>query len=729
MQGDFRIGDRTVVPTLNQILHEGSTVHVQPKAMRVLLHLAARRGEVAGREELIREVWPDTFVTDDVLKRCISDLRKALEDDHQTPRFIQTIPKVGYRLLAPLEPVELQGDAAQTPGALSSTPTSAQPIHEPSPSRVAPSSALDGSRSRRWWPAIVATALVFVGAASWQLRPHALPAPHIVQLSSERVVSPAAFSPDGRQIAFGAPGDTGSGWDIWLKIIGEPEARRLTSNGATDMWPAWAPDGKQIAFVRRRGDADAEGGAVYLVSPMGGAERHLLDFPVRAAPLSWSPDGRWVAAAKAQGTSSFGTGIYLIPATGGEARQATNPTASEFHASPAFSPDGSALAYLACQGASPLYSCDIWTLSLDVQARPRQEPRRLTWQGLRAATTLAWTRDGRSIIYAAWSFERFSRLWRVRTDGGNRPEPLEMVGPGAGYPATVPCCDRLAYIRSLDDTDIYRYEVGAGTGSLIASALFDYNPQYSPDGSRIAFSSSRADERDEVWVANADGSGAMRLTRGPGRWQGSPRWSPDGRTIAFDSEAANGRWDIWTVGVDGSGLRQITRDQADENMPSWSSDGRFVYYGSNRSGRYEIWRTAVADGREEQVTHEGGFLPFESVDGRTLYYLRALGGELLARPTAGGRERSIAACIDRWAYAVDPQGVFVVDCLPLGSRPDALHVLRHWNAATRESRIVATLDMGRLGGILGLSASPDGRNLIYARSAKASDLMMVENFR
>jgi DNA-binding response OmpR family regulator len=69
MQGDFRIGDRTVVPSLNQILHGGAAVHVEPKVMRVLLCLAARRGEVARREELIQEVWSDTFVTDDVLKR------------------------------------------------------------------------------------------------------------------------------------------------------------------------------------------------------------------------------------------------------------------------------------------------------------------------------------------------------------------------------------------------------------------------------------------------------------------------------------------------------------------------------------------------------------------------------------------------------------------------------------------------------------------------------------
>jgi Tol biopolymer transport system component/DNA-binding winged helix-turn-helix (wHTH) protein len=733
MQGDFRIGDRTVVPTLNQILYEGNAVHVQPKAMRVLLHLAARRGEVAGREELIREVWPDTFVTDDVLKRCISDLRKALGDDHQTPRFIQTIPKVGYRLLTTVEPVEPQGDAGRSPAPVSRPSQPQQEMAEQSESQAAPSGAPVGHRSRRWWLALVASGVVLVGAASWGLRSHDLPEPHVVQLSSERFAAAATFSPDGRQIAFSSAGDSADNWDIWLKIVGEAETRRLTTDGAPDVWPAWGPDGKRIAFVRLApsGSGAPPIATIYIVSPIGGAERRLLDFPVRTrgASLSWSPDGRWLAAAKAgDSTSFFGTGIYLIPAAGGDARQVTNPKPSVFDTSPAFSPDGSTLAYAACEGADPIYSCDVWTLSLDVEGRPRQEPRRLTWQGFPALTSLAWTRDGSSIIYSVWA-ARFSRLWRVRTDGSASPERVEIAGLGAVGPATVPCCDRLAYVRLAEDADIYLFQPDVGAAPLIASTVYDFNPQYSADGSRIAFTSSRADEREEVWLANADGSGATRLTRGPGRTQGSPRWSRDGLSIAFDSQAANGRWDIWTIGIDGSGLRQITRDPADENMPSWSHDGQFVYYGSNRSGRYEIWRIAVARGKEEQLTHAGGFLPFESRDGRTLYYLRARGGELLARPTAGGDERSIAACIDTWAYAVGPQGIFLVDCPAPGNGADAPEVLRHWDATTGQFRTVATLDMGRSGLILGLSASADGGRLIYSRYTPASDLMMIENFR
>jgi Tol biopolymer transport system component/DNA-binding winged helix-turn-helix (wHTH) protein len=733
MQGDFRIGDRTVVPTLNQILHDGAAVHVEPKAMRVLLYLAARRGEVAGREELFRAVWPETFVTDDVLKRCVSDLRKALRDDYRNPRFIETIPKVGYRLLNAVEPVEPPGEVRRASGGV--TPDA----HAAAPDRsalgegglrlqTATSTAVVARRTRRRWTAITIGGVVLIGAAGaaahWVLSPREAPAPYIVQLSSARLVSSSSFSPDGSQIAYSSPGGDGGGLDIWLNIVGEAETRRLTTDEAGDTWPAWAPDGKQIAFIRFPSAVGP--GSVHVVSPLGGVERQLLEFGVRGTSLSWSPDGRWLAAAKAPPpTTIFGTGIYLLPTAGGEPRQVTFPNATTLDTAPAFSPDGSALAFASCEGPVGAL-CNVWTLRLDAEARPYGAPRRLTQQGV-PISTLAWTRDGRFIIYGA-EWAAAARLWRVRAGGSAAPERVELAGPGVFNPSTARCCDRLSYIRDVGAGSIYRFEAGVGAAPLIQSAFFDTNPQYSPDGQRIAFSSDRADERPEVWLANADGTAVTRLTRGPGRHQGSPRWSPDGRMITFDSQTADGRWDIWTIGVGGSGLRQITRDLADENMPSWSRDGRFVYYGSNRSGRYEIWRVAIASGTEEQVTHGGGFLPFESLDGRTLYYLRRTGGELFARPTAGGEERLILPCVDGWDYSVGPDGIFHIDCLGPGGRPALRRTLRFWVASTREDREVAILELGP-GNNSGLSASPDGRSVIYSPFTHEHHLMMIENFR
>jgi len=105
VEGDFQVGNWLVQPKVNTISGNGKTAHVEPKAMQVLMFLAEHAGDVIAKERIIQAVWADTFVTDDVLTRAISELRKAFEDDPHEPRFIQTIPKGGYRLIAPVEPV------------------------------------------------------------------------------------------------------------------------------------------------------------------------------------------------------------------------------------------------------------------------------------------------------------------------------------------------------------------------------------------------------------------------------------------------------------------------------------------------------------------------------------------------------------------------------------------------------------------------------------------------
>jgi TolB-like protein/DNA-binding winged helix-turn-helix (wHTH) protein/Tfp pilus assembly protein PilF len=103
VEGDFQVGQWLIQPKLNSVTADGITAHLEPKAMQVLLYLAGHAGDVMPKERIIQAVWADTFVTDDVLTRSISELRKAFEDDPHEPHFIQTIPKGGYRLIAPVE--------------------------------------------------------------------------------------------------------------------------------------------------------------------------------------------------------------------------------------------------------------------------------------------------------------------------------------------------------------------------------------------------------------------------------------------------------------------------------------------------------------------------------------------------------------------------------------------------------------------------------------------------
>jgi len=586
-------------------------------------------------------------------------------------------------------------------------------------------------RRRRWTIAAAAGGVILstaVAAMLWlRQRPELLP-PTVVHLTSERRARRGSFSPDGTQIAFSSLGERENNRDVRLKIVGQAEARRLTTDPAVDSSPVWSPDGTQIAFLR----ADLEDGParIYLVSPLGGPERRLFsEFPVWDQ-LSWSPDGRWVAAAKSRSDDVPSGGIHLIPVAGGEPRAVTFPKPGAWDSSPSFSPDGRALAYVSCEGVEGVNNtnavCDLYAVPLDSELRPREgaRPRPLTRQGL-PMLGLTWTRDGRAIIYTAGAAGSVY-LWRVRADGGAPPERVELAGQGAIHPGAARSRDRLVFTRNIWEPDLYRLQRGGVPTPLLVSSFTEMFPQHSPDGRRIAFQSGRAGGGEEIWLADADGSNPTRLTRGPGRYDGTPCWSPDGTSIAFDSYGANRHPDVWAIGVEGSGLRQVTRDPADDAVPSWSRDGRSLYFVSNRTGRNEIWRVPTGGGVEEQVTREGGNAPFESLDGRTLYYVRPQTGALMARPSAGGTGRTIVGCINGRNYSVASRGVFYVACETEGGPIAPLWTLRFRDAASGEDRLVATLEADWLGGV---SVSPDGHSIVYGRGILTSDLLMIENFR
>jgi eukaryotic-like serine/threonine-protein kinase len=599
-----------------------------------------------------------------------------------------------------------------------------QEVKEEFDSQPMAPAATAGHRSRWWRLTGIATGLVLVlavPAAFRRLRPAEPPTPRLVELASATNCNYSSFSPDGSQIVFASMGETRDNSDIWLKIVGEAEARRLTTDPAPDVRPAWSPDGRQIAFVRH--PPGSEG--IYLVSPVGGLERRLVGFP--AGGVSWSPDGRWVATdrrrAPGESTPESG-GIYLIPVEGGEPRPLTFPKPPLVDSFPAFSPDGRALAYASCRVSEWAPPCDVSVLSLDSALRPRGEARRLTWQKQLVAG-LAWSRDGHSLLLGSdWNLRGY--MWRVRVDGGSPPERVELASRRAFAPSVARNQDRLAFARLVRDPSIHRLPLGGSPTPFLVSTTWDTYPQYSPDGRHVAFESGRSGDREEIWLADGDGSNPVRLTRGPGRWQGSPRWSPDGRTIVFDSRSDEGQWDIWTIAVDGSGLRQVTHDPSDANVPSFSRDGRWIYFGSHRTGRSEVWRSAVSGGTEEQVTHEGGVIPVESFDGRTLYYMRSFGKALLARPTAGGEERTIVRCVNAKSFAVGPRGIFHVDCAATDARSQSPHTIRYWDAVTGVDRAVGTFEGEETGA---LAISPDGRNILYETATTSVHLMMIENFR
>jgi Tol biopolymer transport system component len=614
-------------------------------------------------------------------------------------------------------------DRAAAPG-----PAAAEPDRETRTDQPA-------AERQRWAPLVVSGIVaVLVGAGAWSVWNRLgspLPDPTALALTSflgdERFPT---FSPDGNQVAFAWNGSERDNWDIYVKLIGSADApRRLTSDPADDLMPAWSRDGRQIAFERRRGSQFA----VYTISPLGGAERILADglsasSSVTFSSLSWSLDGQWIVVADWESASETSR-LMLVPTGSGVRRVVMSSDRSAgMLLNPAISPDGRALAYELCR---PQTVCDVHVVALDSQETPKGEPRRLSHDG-HLPCGLAWTRDGRSLIYG--DGQRLG-LRRV-TFGAPEFQRVELAGPGAMFPAVSPAGDRLAYVRSGWDLHLWKFAAG-GTGApeqFLLSTLVDRAPQFSADGRRIVFGSDRAGNGAQLWVADQDGSNPVALTLPTGRAQGTAHWSPDGHWVVYDGQSDDGHRHAYIVDSGGGPPRRITADTSDESFPTWSRDGRWIYFGSMRTGRFEIWRIRSVPGEEvrqsaQQITAAGGYAAWESGNGLALFYTKssAIEGSVFTQPVAGGAERRVVESVYRWDFFPIDGSLYYIT-RPDGQRHANAFELRILDAPTGKEAVVNRFDSMD---VVGLSVSPDRRTVLSSgmRTTAGDDLMLIQHFR
>ena len=361
------------------------------------------------------------------------------------------------------------------------------------------------------------------------------------------------------------------------------------------------------------------------------------------------------------------------------------------------------------------------------------EGKRLTFDGA-GAGTLAWTPNGREIVFSSRHGGK-SRLFRIPVAGG-ATEWLAATGADAHYPAFSREGNRLAWRHNTVDTDIFRLAIKSETSTpltdLIISTALEASPRYSPDGKRIVFVSNRSGS-DEIWVCGSEGENPIRLTSFRGPLAGSPSWSPDGKQIVFDCRP-EGNADIYVISAEGGQTRRLTTDPAEDIVPSWSRDGRWIYFTSNRiaeggSGRLQIWKIPSDGGEATQMTRQGGFEPVESPDGRWLYFTQDRGTSSIWRmSTAGGAETPIFDFHQKnysRIWTVTGEGVYFAE-----AKSTTQSTIKFFSFSTQTEKMVGEIDRILPGNVSGLTISPDGKWLLFPFYAKrGSDLMMIENFR
>jgi Tol biopolymer transport system component len=254
-------------------------------------------------------------------------------------------------------------------------------------------------------------------------------------------------------------------------------------------------------------------------------------------------------------------------------------------------------------------------------------------------------------------------------------------------------------------------------------------PQFSPDGNRLAFQ-TECSGYAEVWICDRDGSNLTQITRLE-TFAGSPHWSPDGKFLAFDYRPGQNS-EIYVVEVGGSHALPIARfADADNVFPTWSRDGQWIYFASNRGGKtFQVWKVAVRNGfalqsAPVQVTSNGGFATAESADGRFLFYSNASGPGIWKVPVDGGRESAVwprPGPVNWSNWALAERGVYFF--APRDAAPPEIDFM---DFKTKRISHVARLDKF---GFYGFAISSDGKALIYPQSDRAEhDIFVVKNFR
>ena len=754
----YQFGPFEVNVAAGELLNRGRRIKLQELPYRLLVALLERPGEVISREELRSRLWPDdTFVDfDSSLRVAVGKLREALNDDANDPRYIETIPKRGYRFrVSEVRRMDLAHDAAE-------------PAEDPEISKISPSTValvdadcnvdaavnlngVAGSHSAeslsfvdmasqqgyrsiskleapsQIWLKIgvgVFAVSVFALGALLVYRWHrqlqhpdedqALTAIPFTALPG-RATSPA-FSADGSRIAFAWNGDSAhgaKGFDLYVKALGSETLLRLTQHPAEWISSAWSPDGTQVAFQR----LDGRDTGIYVVPALGGSERKLRSTRIPdhdLSKISWSPDGSWIAFSDLLPVGD-GTRISLLSTETLEAKQISIPPMCVREGLPAFSHNGKSLAYWCFRNENEgaLYSFLL----------PGGKPRMIT-PFLAGANGLAWSENDKKLVYSINKGRGADELDEVTVADGS---VNRLVFEGTALRPTVPLRgSKLAFESISVSSNIWRKDLlhpKLPDVELMPSSRTQYDAQYSPDGRRMAFVSLRSGVQG-VWIGNEDGSNLVQISN-PHDMSGSPQWSPDGHTIAFDSRSQDG-WVIFLSDVAEQKPRKLVTNIPNVIRPLWSHDGKWIYFSSYEMGREGIYRCPFSGGDAILLSNDiDGFNPQESFDGKTVYFANhdekstlrqvALPGQAAWESEVHGLPHVSSARL----WTLSPNGIYFVAA-------ETPRSVQYFDFASKQIRPIFEVEKG-LG--TGLSVSTDGRWLLYSQDRYVNgDIMLVENF-
>jgi len=559
------------------LLRDGKPVPLTPKAFETLLALVRRSGHVVKKDDLMSQVWPDSVVEEANLARNVWTLRKALGDMDGEPKYIETIPKLGYRFVAPV------------------TERSLEQAAQPAPPPAAP------SRARRPLYPLAVTVLACVTAGLiWVV---------LVQ-SRRQALSSTSVSDAPTLLTDGRHDDVGASWngnglvyfsravssrrvETWTMREDGSDQRRANTEIKSLLAGRWSPDGKKVLFTKDDGSRTA-----YLADADGG---HEIALPFVPGNLDWARDGsQFVYQARIADGNSH---LFLYSLATGLSADLTSGPVSD--ADPSFSNDGTRIAFTSWRDGN----AEIYVMQAD-----GSNVRRLTTHPAFDNYSV-FSPDDTQIAFQSNRESEHVEIYLQNLNDTTPPRRLTRSNSPTGI---VPGC------WSTDGTRLLVYTTQNGGGQIGLIRVDPYPPKLllgdehadlsfpraSTDGRRLLYEARLADRRLELRLTDLELKRTKVLFRTepdyPQTLHLAPAWSPDNASIAF-SARANGNSEIFIVNADGTGLRNVTENPLLDANPAFSSDGREIVFARDIYGQAQLYRMDISGKRQRRVTGASGY--------------------------------------------------------------------------------------------------------------------------
>lgn len=742
-------------------------MHLTPKEFDLLSALVRGGGRVMSKDELMKEVWPDTFVEEKTLAQNIFTLRKSLGREEGERQYIETVPRRGYRFAAPVRELhegeahasheaahfvaptlaasdadisaandaetfrtrnERSADDGETPNArraqerVAGAPSTAQPQAPP------------GHPVRAAIVISIAVFLIFAALvyAVYKLSVRPRTAPRTPAFQSMKVtrlpvsgdVFEAAISPDGNYLAYVAPEADGRGTSLWIKqVSAASHARRIAGPSESPYYGGlvFSPDSQHIYYNTKTPVSDVS--SIFRVPVLGGESKLVLN-DVNGR-VSFSPDGKRITFTRGEPPKE-NMAILVADADGRNERLIVTSEYPNLLGIPVWSPKGDVIAY----GYGDGTQVETGNPHLGVKAVNVNDGENVSvtggiWIGVQQ---LAWLPEGDGLIVNATERELSpAQIWQISYPSGELRRVTNDLNSYAGASLTADASamvtvqtDRIPNIWVAPDGDASRArQVTSGTGR------FDgyYGVSWTPDG-RIIYASIASGSWD-IWAMNSDGTEQRQLTS-DARSNYGPSVSPDGRYIVFVSNRA-GAFNVWRMNIDGTNPLRLTAG-AGENFPHVTSDGRWVVYAtSGLAQRHIIWKVPIDGGEPVRLTDRNSSWPFASPGGDSfacIYFTEPNAQPKLAVvPLDGGApaklfelESSFRANV---VWMPDGRGIAYLD-----ARTGTNNV---WMQPLSGGPPVQLTDF-KGDGVVAFDWSRDGKRLVATRSIDTTGVVLIRDF-